>query len=31
MKIDGFVGVYAGAGDLNAGEAAKRQEDGVRG
>jgi probable F420-dependent oxidoreductase len=27
MKIDGFVGVYAGAGDVNAGEAAKRQED----
>jgi len=27
MKIDGGVGVYAGTGDLNAGEAAKRQED----
>ncbi len=27
MKIDGFVGVYAGAGDLNAGLAAKSQED----
>jgi probable F420-dependent oxidoreductase len=27
MKIDGFVGVYAGAGELNAGGAAKRQED----
>jgi probable F420-dependent oxidoreductase len=27
MKIDGGVGVYAGTGDLNAGEAAKKQED----
>jgi probable F420-dependent oxidoreductase len=27
MKIDGFVGVYAGAGDLDAGTAAKRQEE----
>ncbi len=27
MKIDGFVGVYAGTGDVAAGEAAKRQED----
>ena len=27
MKIDGFVGVYAGAGDVDAGDAAKRQED----
>jgi probable F420-dependent oxidoreductase len=27
MKIDGFVGVYAGTGDVNAGEAAKKQED----
>jgi probable F420-dependent oxidoreductase len=27
MKIDGGVGVYAGIGDLNAGEAAKAQED----
>ena len=27
MKIDGFAGVYAGAGDIDAGEAAKRQED----
>ncbi len=27
MKIDGFVGVYAGTGDVSAGAAAKRQED----
>jgi len=27
MKIDGGVGVYAGTGDLNAGEAARKQED----
>lgn len=27
MKIDGFIGVYAGAGDINPGDAAKRQED----
>jgi probable F420-dependent oxidoreductase len=27
MKIDGGVGVYAGTGELNAGEAAKAQED----
>lgn len=27
MKIDGFVGVYAGAGDLDAGSAARAQED----
>ncbi len=27
MKIDGFVGVYAGTGDVNAGEAAKSQEE----
>ena len=27
MKIDGGIGVYAGSGDLNAGKAAKRQED----
>ena len=27
MKIDGFIGVYAGAGDVNAGAAARKQED----
>jgi probable F420-dependent oxidoreductase len=27
MKIDGFLGVYAGAGDVDAGDAAKKQED----
>jgi probable F420-dependent oxidoreductase len=27
VKIDGGVGVYAGTGDLNAGEAARRQEE----
>jgi probable F420-dependent oxidoreductase len=27
MKIDGGIGVYAGTGSLDAGEAAKRQED----
>ena len=27
MKIDGGIGVYVGAGDLDAGEAAKAQED----
>jgi probable F420-dependent oxidoreductase len=27
MKIDGFLGVYAGAGDVSAGAAAKKQED----
>jgi probable F420-dependent oxidoreductase len=27
MKIDGFIGTYAGSGDIRTGDAAKRQED----
>jgi probable F420-dependent oxidoreductase len=27
MKIDGFIGTYAGAGDIRTGDAAKKQED----